>query len=442
MNPLDDTTRRSTSHDSALRHLVLVWNNGFQTAPLPEQGEIILGRGPNADISIAHDSVSRRHALLRITPGALPSIQDLHSENGTRVGSRMLAPDAVTPLAPNALVQVGEVFVVLRGVHEPPDPSLSSAPQGASSMGEIHRVLDLVAVGNIAVTLVGETGVGKERLAERVHERSPRAKNRFLRINCAALPETLLESELFGYERGAFTGANGVKQGLLESANGGTVFLDEIGELPLSVQAKLLRVLESKQSMRVGSLLARDIDVRFVAATNRDLEAMVREQTFRKDLYFRLGGIVVTVPPLRERIAEIEPLAREFLDDAFRQVGKHPAPCEHTVFDRLRAYDWPGNIRELRNTMECAALLCTDGEVTLSHLPPRLRELAQRAPAAAPQSLRDTLDGLERERILAVLAECGGNRTRAARRLGISRQTLTTKLDAYGVVRPRKTDDE
>ncbi len=439
MNPLDDTTRRSTQHEPA-RHLVLVWNDGFQTAPLPEQGELVLGRGPSADISIAHDSVSRRHARLRFGPGALPTIQDLHSENGTRVGSRMLAPDAVTPLAANALVQVGEVFVVLRGVHEALAPSLTSPPREASSMTEIHRVLDLVAVGNIAVTLVGETGVGKERLAERVHERSPRAKNRFLRINCAALPETLLESELFGYERGAFTGANGPKQGLLESANGGTVFLDEVGELPMAVQAKLLRVLESKQSMRVGSLLARDIDVRFVAATNRDLEAMVRAQTFRKDLYFRLGGIVVTVPPLRERIAEIEPLAREFLEDAYRQLGKSPAPCQPDVFDRLRTYDWPGNIRELRNTMECAALLCTAGEVSVAHLPPRLREIA--APAPSPQSLRESLDGLERERILAVLAECGGNRTRAARRLGISRQTLTTKLDAYGVVRPRRAEEE
>lgn len=255
---------------------------------------------------------------------------------------------------------------------DPTPIRVESAP-GDSEGGPIQAIYKLaekVAASTINLLILGETGVGKERLAERVHELSPRAKKPFVRLNVAALTETLLESELFGHERGAFTGAVQTKRGLLESADGGTVFLDEIGELPMATQVKLLRVLEGKQVMRVGGLKSRSIDVRFVAATNRDLEAEVERGTFREDLFFRLNGISLVVPPLRERLSELESLAQGFIVEACCKANRTDTP---TISPEARAlmrrYGWPGNIRELRNVVERAVLLCSQGTITLEHLP-------------------------------------------------------------------------
>jgi transcriptional regulator with PAS, ATPase and Fis domain len=284
------------------------------------------------------------------------------------------------------------------------------------------------------------------------------------------LTESLLESELFGHERGAFTGAVQAKPGLLETADGGTVFLDEIGELPMSTQVKLLRVLEERQVLRVGSLKARPIDVRFVAATNRDLEAEIDRGTFRRDLYYRLNGISLMIPPLRERVSEIEGLARAFILNACRQVGRgRPPALAADALDLMRRYSWPGNIRELRNVIERAVLLAGDGDIGVEHLPveklratlahPSTPDLASfnpppaspppAAPAAAPPRpadaaatdsgrLRADLEAVERQHILDALAKTGGNQTEAARLLGISRRTLLTRLDHYAISRPRK----
>jgi DNA-binding NtrC family response regulator len=318
------------------------------------------------------------------------------------------------------------------------------------AMQRLHRLVERVAQGTISVLILGETGVGKEVLAETVHRLSPRAERPFLRLNCAALSESLLESELFGHERGAFTGALAAKPGLLETADGGTVFLDEVGEIPLAVQVKLLRVLEERRVTRVGSVKSRAIDVRFVAATNRDLEAEVERGLFRRDLYFRLNGIALTIPPLRERVGEIAQLALGFCAEAARSAGQPRAPeLTPPALALLERYSWPGNIRELRNLIERAVLLSGGAPIALGHLPVE-KMGATLAPAplspfgeevtapARPSGLRGEIAVLERQRILDALERCAGNQTQAAKLLGVSRRTLVSRLAEYGLPRPRK----
>jgi DNA-binding NtrC family response regulator len=251
------------------------------------------------------------------------------------------------------------------------------------AMQRLYRLVERIADSAISVLVLGETGVGKEIVAETIHRLSSRASKPFLRLNCAALSESLLESELFGHERGAFTGAVQAKQGLLESADGGTVFLDEVGEMPIATQVKLLRVLEARQVMRVGSVKSRPIDVRFIAATNRDLEQEVQLGTFREDLFFRLNGIPLVIPPLRERPNEIEPLARTIVAQASKRANRHPEPdIAPEALDLLRTYGWPGNIRELRNVIERAMLLCGRGPIGLEHLP--IEKMGATLPARTP----------------------------------------------------------
>jgi two-component system, NtrC family, response regulator AtoC len=332
------------------------------------------------------------------------------------------------------------------------------APGG--TMQNLQRLVERIAVSTISVLILGETGVGKEVLAERLHRLSARAARPCLRLNCAALSESLLESELFGHERGAFTGAVREKPGLLETAAGGTVFLDEVGELPMTVQVKLLRVIESLEVLPVGGLKPRPIDVRFVAATNRDLEAEVARGTFRQDLYFRLNGISLVIPPLRERVDEIAGLARTFADAAARQAGRPTLDISDEAMMLLLGYSWPGNIRELKNVIERAVVLCAGREIRPEHLPiekitgvhtvpmPAAVPAPAAAPASAPAELGDVaaqtdrlhrkLEALERQRIIDALEQAVGNQTEAARLLGIARRTLINKLEQYGIPRPRK----
>jgi DNA-binding NtrC family response regulator len=323
-----------------------------------------------------------------------------------------------------------------------------------AGMRRLYELVERAAVGTINILIVGETGVGKEIVAEAVHRLSPRVKAPFLCINCAAFSESLLESELFGHERGAFTGASEAKPGLLETAPGGTVFLDEIGEMPQPLQAKLLRVIETRQVTRVGSVKPRPIDVRFVSATNRNLEQEVAQGRFRRDLFFRLNGITLQVPPLRERRAEILPLARLFLDGMARQLGRaEPPALAPDAAALLESYAWPGNVRELKNVIERASLLCLDAEVTAEYLPVEIMETnsagARPTPAVFPavDGGRPTPgpvatprpgDEGERELILRALDENAWNQTRAARKLGMARSTFVAKLEAYKIARPRK----
>lgn len=340
------------------------------------------------------------------------------------------------------------------------DPSMVIVPSGA--MSPIYDTIDRVAAGTISVLLTGETGVGKEVLAAAVHQRSARSAAPFVKLNCAALTPTLLESELFGHEKGAFTGAFQTKQGLLESANGGTVFLDEIGELPMELQVKLLRALEERHVMRVGSVRPRPIDVRFVAATNRDLELECKEGRFRPDLYYRLSGAVISVPPLRARREEILALAELFVARAATELALRRVPrLEEDTLDAMQAYDWPGNIRELKNAMERAVLVCGDSDIAVEHLPLKRHAIAERSLSASatmeiPRDLIDEallyrVDGdslgdemrrqlteVERQFIEEALRRTGGHQQEAARLLGVSRRTLLYKLDQFGIDRPLK----
>jgi transcriptional regulator with PAS, ATPase and Fis domain len=332
---------------------------------------------------------------------------------------------------------------------EVPEVTSSGAAAYGPKMRQLYGLAQRAAAGNINVLILGETGVGKEVMAETIHTLSPRAGKPLLRLNCAAFSATLLESELFGYERAAFTGANQAKPGLLETAEGGTVLLDEVGELPLALQAKLLRVIETRLVMRLGALKPRPIDVRFLASTNRVLEEEVDRKAFRQDLYYRLNGISLVVPPLRERLEEIEPLARSFLRQAATVLSRPVPALAPAALDLLHAYSWPGNIRELRNAMERALLLCTEEQITLEHLPfekmrvapvaaaaPVARDLPAPPPADAAPPLDDAARD-DRERIVEALARCQGNQTRAARLLGMPRRTFCARLKAYDIPRPR-----
>jgi DNA-binding NtrC family response regulator len=301
-----------------------------------------------------------------------------------------------------------------------------------AAMKHLYTLAERVAAGTISVLILGETGVGKEVLAEAVHRSSPRRDAPYLRLNCAALTDSLFESELFGYKKGAFTGAVADKPGLLETADGGTVFLDEVGELSPAAQVKLLRVLEDKKVLRVGALEARDVDVRFVAATNRDLE---NDPGFRTDLFYRIAGVTLAIPPLRSRPTEIPLLAEAFTARAAADLGlARTPPISSEAMALLTGYSWPGNIRELRNVMERAVLLCTSDSITPAHLPVDKITTSYTEPPRPAPSGND-----ERSKILGALEQTGGNQTEAAKILGISRRTLAKRMETHRIPRPRKS---
>ena len=540
-------------------HLAVMGEAVFETVALPTRGEVIVGRGHDADVRVAEPRASRRH--VRLILGDDIQVEDLGSANGTRVRGRKLEAGKPVVVAAGEAIAIGAIvlmvqlnrvsgarravlphaelegridwecargeatgvgFSVARVVTDARAAAAASpgaglravdvlgrcgpgelglllpalvgpaalkvarafaatleAGQGEAlvgvatypqdgrnaaallarageraevaaadasatvtcveeSMRRLHALAARAAAGTIGVVILGETGVGKDVLARWIHASSPRAARPFVSVNCAALSESLLESELFGHERGAFTGAAQAKEGLLETAPGGTVFLDEVGELPAATQAKLLRAVETREVLRVGGVRARKIDVRFVAATNRDLEADVAGGVFRRDLYFRLNGMTLMIPPLRERPRDLPLLAKAFARSLAPFAGRRRAPAlSEGALAVLAAHTWPGNVRELRNVIERALLLC-DGEViTDAHLPTESFVAPPDARTVAPVISRPATDD-ERARILAALAACAGNQSRTAKRLGISRKVLLARLDAYGVARPRK----
>jgi two-component system response regulator AtoC len=473
LNDKDAPTDLARSRAELSRpHVLAMWDGGSASRVVADGESLTIGRASDCDVVIDHPSVSRRHALLVV--GSPARVEDLGSANGTRIGDVVLRAGESATLERGQAAAIGEALLVLHGATESSDRARTIPPGPGSARGSlapevtvvnddatrrVHEVVNLVARSTLPVLLLGETGVGKDVVAETIHRRSPRASRPFVRVNCAAMPSALLESELFGYERGAFTGAGQPKAGLVESADGGTLFLDEIGEMDPAMQAKLLHVLERGEVMRVGSLRPRPVDVRFVAATNREIDKLVSEGTFRKDLYFRLKGVSIVIPPLAARPGEIAPLAALFLERACARLGRPVLPIAPAALGCLERYSWPGNIRELRNAVERAAALCTGSVIEVSHLPlectvpPVDSPAGGDAPADAPGSepaprSRDMRDevrratrSLERERIIEALERCAGNQSAAARTLGISRRTLVARLVEYRIPRPIKGNE-
>ena len=300
------------------------------------------------------------------------------------------------------------------------------------SMRTLFERIERVGPTNVTVLVLGPSGVGKERVARSVHLQSPRKNAPFVAINCGAIPEALVESELFGHVAGAYTGAERPRPGVFRAAHGGTLFLDEVGELSLPAQARLLRVLEERKVRPVGQDTEESVDVRVIAATNVDLAAAIRDGRFREDLFYRLGVLTLTVPRLQDRPEDILLLASEVLDEQAQALGR-PLELDDAFEAALLQWPWPGNVRELKNTLEAASVLSADGVLRFEHLPARMQGAATGGvPPAAPEGF-PSLDEIERRHILRVLRATDGNRSRAARILGIDRKTLLTRLRRYDI---------
>jgi transcriptional regulator with GAF, ATPase, and Fis domain len=441
--------------------LVAVWEGGSAACTIPARGKVVIGRAPHCDLRIVTPSVSREHAV--VLAGSPLQLQDLGSSNGTSVDGKKLAAGETALLGFDRVVQLGDALIVLQQAvlptaREAEPAGIEPAPHDESAIERLGRLVELVATSMLPVILHGETGAGKEVTAERIHARSSRASSPYLKINCAAFAESMVESELFGHERGSFTGAMQTKVGLFEAARGGTVLLDEVTELSLPVQAKLLRALGNREVLRVGATKPTPIDVRFIAATNADFSRLIESGKFRADLYFRLNGITLGIPPLRERRTEILPLATEFAAAAAAQLGRRPPAIDRAAQSWLLSYGWPGNVRELKNVIERGTLLAQGGAIGKEHLQadplsrpdtsslplaPAPKQSASRIVEAPPlrsggSELREELRELERERIVQAMSQAGGNQTLAARLLGISRRALITRLENFKLPRPRK----
>ena len=318
---------------------------------------------------------------------------------------------------------------------------LGSLVGNSRAMREIFGLIEQIAPSNVHVLITGESGTGKELVARTLHELSPRKAKPFVGVNCAAIPETLIESEIFGHEKGAFTGAVDRRAGCFELAAGGSLLLDEIGEMPSGTQAKLLRVLEERKLRRLGARTEQDVDVRVLAATNRDPNSAVAEGHLRADLFYRLNVFNIHMPPLRDHMEDLPAMAQAMLEQMNEKHNRHVSGVAPSILDRMMAYNWPGNVRELRNTIERAVVLCTDGApLDAGHLSPGFGKVQQQATLASdasmvPVHVGTTVDEAERLLILHTLEATGQNKTRAAEILGVSLKTLHNKLKEYSRTR-------
>jgi DNA-binding NtrC family response regulator len=443
------STKRSRPPAVERLHL-LVLSRELRQFALGPSGEVILGRSPRADLVLDDASVSRRHARIRADAGKL-GIVDLGSRNGTRVNGVLVGEGLA--LEPGDVITLGQVTLVLQS-DELPARAGDAGDAAAVLIGDLPAVaadassrqlfalLRRLAASDIAVLIRGETGAGKEVAVRALHEWSPRRARPLVSVNCAALPDALVESELFGHERGAFSGAAGAKPGLFEAADGGTLLLDEVGDLPFDTQAKLLRALDTGRVTRVGAVRERAVDVRIVSATNRDVQKDVAQNRFRKDLYFRLSAAVIHVPPLRERPADLDELASRLLAVACARAGRSPMALSASARARLHAHGWPGNVRELGNLMGSLAATVAGDEIQPRHLEEPLSRLADEdergepagraaAETIAARPVSRQLEDVERERMRAALDATGGNQSRAAALIGMPRRTFVTKLKKY-----------
>jgi two-component system response regulator AtoC len=345
------------------------------------------------------------------------------------LGKPLSGPDELRLLVSRALERrrLREEQQRLAPSHDEPPGVVAQDPAMLAMLAQLKKV----AVTDATVLLLGESGTGKEVTAQVVHRESRRSHGPFVAVNCAALSETLLESEMFGHEKGAFTGAAAVRRGRFELADGGTLFLDEVAELRSPLQAKLLRVLQEQRFERVGGTRTIEVDVRIIAATNRDLGEEMRAGRFREDLYHRLAVFPIRLPPLRERLGDVVPLARHLLVRVARQLGRPAFQLDDAAQAALVGYTWPGNVRELANVLERAGILADGQTITKDLLVLGLPSLAGTAPE--PASAEGTLEELEKQAIRRALAATGGNRKQTAARLGIGLRTLYDKLRAYGI---------
>ncbi|NJM14620.1 MAG: sigma 54-interacting transcriptional regulator [Bacteroidales bacterium] len=302
----------------------------------------------------------------------------------------------------------------------------------SSKIKEVFILLQQVAKTQATVLIRGESGVGKERIADAIHYNSTRAKKPFVKVNCSALPESLIESELFGHEKGAFTGADSMKKGRFEMAEGGTVFLDEIGDLPKQIQVKLLRVIQERQFERLGSTKTINCDVRLLAATNRKLEEAIETGDFREDLYYRINVFPVYVPPLRDRLSDVPQLVDHFIQKSNIKNGTQIKRISSSAIEMLMIYQWPGNIRELENCIERAAILSTDGVIRSQHLPPTL-QTAQSTGTMNNGTLQVIVDKVEKQLIIDSLTSARGNVLQSAKELGITNRKLGLRIEKYGI---------
>jgi len=303
----------------------------------------------------------------------------------------------------------------------------------SKGMQAVYSLIDKVCHTSATVLILGESGVGKERVAQTIHYSSNRSSRPFVKVNCAALPESLIESELFGHERGSFTGATMARKGRFEAAGNGTIFLDEVGDLPPVVQVKLLRVLQEKEFERVGGNASIKLEARIITATNKDLETLVREGKFREDLYYRFNVFPVLVPPLRDRKTDIMLLSDHFIQKYGREHGKKITRVSTTSTDMLMSYHWPGNVRELENCIERAIILCTDGVIHSYHLPPNLQGGDRDGPDKNVSGFKAIIANMEREIIIEELERTGGNMAKAARTLGITERMMGLRVARYGI---------
>jgi len=341
----------------------------------------------------------------------------------------------VKPVDSELLVNVLKEAVTKYAVSADEDYYVKKFPEiigKSEAIKEIFHIIEMVAESNANVLITGESGTGKELIAKAIHKNSLRRANPFLVVDCTTIPENLLESELFGYEKGAFTGATEAKKGLIELANRGTLFLDEIGDLPLSLQGKFLRFLQEKEIRRLGNTNRIKVDVRIIASTNRDLEKAVKEGSFREDLYWRLNVVRIHLPPLRERKEDIPLLVNYFLNKYAKENNKPVPYLEPEVMDALISYEWPGNIRELAHVIERAVVLSPAGRISLKHLPKRIIEKPDKEEKIEGETLN--LVEMEKKLIIKALNETGWNQTKAAKILGISRKQLRTKMKNYGLL--------
>ncbi|HPA79421.1 MAG TPA: sigma-54 dependent transcriptional regulator [Thermoanaerobaculales bacterium] len=409
---------------------VLTAGDGHQALARIEEGDfdLVLSDvrmpGPDGMEVLRRAMASRLHqpVILMTAFGSISSAVEAMRAGAFHYLTKPFSLDELLEIVNGAATQIRQ----LRAIHAEGGDAAFPIVFRSPAMARLLAMAGEVAPSTASVLITGASGTGKELLARAIHAVSGRAQRPFVPVDCGAIPEGLVESELFGHRRGAFTGSVADKSGIVEEADGGTLFLDEVGNLPSSMQAKLLRFLQDRRFRRVGDTLERAVDVRVVAASNRDLRELVAEGGFREDLYYRLAVISLAIPPLKERRDDIPPLVYHFIRQFNAGAGYTVEGVRPDALDLLVDYAWPGNVRQLENVIERAVILRKAGLVQPSDLPPEIGD-------AAARDTSRSLDELERQHILQLLEECGGNRSRVAKILGISRRTVYRKLRQYGI---------